>query len=67
MVSYAGSKSVFLLNETIVSTIRTELLLQEVKPFIQTLQKIGIDKAGAHALIDSVWSVDSSKEVSSHE
>ena len=58
MVSYAGSKSLLQFDQEKVTTIRDELLTQETGQFIQALKRIGIEKDGAHTLIESLWSDD---------
>ncbi len=55
LVSYAGSKSILVFDETVVTDIRHELIAEEASNFITSLKQIGISKEEAGNLLASMW------------
>lgn len=53
--SHSGAKSVMILNEEKKEKIRTELLENDIKNVIQSMQQMGISKEEALHLIDIYW------------
>ena len=55
LVSYAGSKSILVFDEKVVTDIRHELIAEEASNFITSLKQIGISKEEAGNLLASMW------------
>lgn len=61
LVSYAGSKSILVFDETVVTDIRHELIAEEASNFITSLKQIGISKEEAGNLLASMWDEEEEK------
>lgn len=58
IVSYSGAGSVVVTNDTIVGQIRRELVMKEAQTVVDAMKKMGIAKANALDIIDSLWEAD---------
>jgi len=53
--SRAGAKSYVAITETLLSSIRGELLDEDAKGVVRSLKLMGVSKDEAHQLIDKYW------------
>lgn len=55
IVSYSGAGSVVVINETVVSAIRRELVEKEARTVVDAMKKMGIAKENAMEIIAALW------------
>lgn len=55
LCSFAGSKSLMVLDERRVSAIRTQLLAEDALAAVRGLRQMGISKAEAMSLLEQAW------------
>ena len=55
IASHSGAKSIIVVNDETVGRIRAELLENDAKNAIRTLQTMGVTKQEAIALIEKYW------------